>query len=374
MGDKIKIIFSGDFAPVIPVEKISNDHFNDISKFFETADLHITNLESPLTSCQQAIKKTGPSLKANPSSVSLLQQAKVNIACLANNHIFDYGEQGIKDTINICEENNIDTIGIVNRPDNKDRWYIKKIKGKKIGFLNYCEHEYSVREKGLTGACGYSPVDAFYDISALKPMVDWLIVIYHGGNEYYPLPRTDLKKDFHYLADLGADVVIGHHTHVYSGYEIYKKKPLIYSLGNFFFPSEGEPEGWNTGIICQLEMNNETGFKLIPIIQCENNCYVKLPSSEREPYILEHINALSSIISDDNLLAKEWNNYVEESGDGVLKIFLHSGIFEKIALKLNFSREVHYRIFKTRKKALALLNNIRCSSRHEVIKQKLKKI
>ena len=113
MGDKIKIIFSGDFAPVIPVEKISNDHFNDISKFFETADLHITNLESPLTSCQQAIKKTGPSLKANPSSVSLLQQAKVNIACLANNHIFDYGEQGIKDTINICEENNIDTIVIV---------------------------------------------------------------------------------------------------------------------------------------------------------------------------------------------------------------------------------------------------------------------
>ena len=92
------------------------------------------------------------------------------------------------------------------------------------------------------GASGYDPVNAYYEaIQALRPKVDWLIVLYHGGNEYYSLPRPGLKKDFHYLADLGADLVVGHHTHVISGYEIYNGKPLIYSLGNFFFPYKENP-------------------------------------------------------------------------------------------------------------------------------------
>ena len=101
----------------------------------------------------------------------------------------------------------------------------------------------------MLGASGYDPVKAYYDINNLKALSDYVIVIYHGGNEYYPLPRPGLKNTFHYLADLGADVVIGHHRHVYSGYEIHNTTPLIYSLGNFWFPFENEPEESNFGVL-----------------------------------------------------------------------------------------------------------------------------
>ena len=69
-------------------------------------------------------------------------------------------------------------------------------------------------------------------------------------------PDPDLKRDFHFLADVGADAVIGHHTHVFSGIENYRGKPLIYSLGNFFFPMEGEPESWSRGVICRLTVDD----------------------------------------------------------------------------------------------------------------------
>jgi poly-gamma-glutamate capsule biosynthesis protein CapA/YwtB (metallophosphatase superfamily) len=66
--------------------------------------------------------------------IELLQQADVSIACLANNHIFDFGEKGITDTLNTCQENGIDTLGVVNRPDGRNHWLIKEIKGKRFGF------------------------------------------------------------------------------------------------------------------------------------------------------------------------------------------------------------------------------------------------
>ncbi|NLJ43963.1 MAG: CapA family protein, partial [Bacteroidales bacterium] len=210
----VSLIFSGDFAPLVPLSETNKDHFSAINDLLSGADLHITNLECPLTSSDQKTEKTGPHIKADREAAALLPQAGVDIVCLANNHIFDYGEKGIIDTIKICEEINIETLGIVSRHDGKAQWIIREIKGLKLGFLNYCEHEFSVRSKGLMGACGYDPVDAYYDISRLRPQVDYLIVLYHGGNEYYDLPRPGLKKDFHYLADIGADAVFGHHTHV----------------------------------------------------------------------------------------------------------------------------------------------------------------
>ena len=82
----------------------------------------------------------------------------------------------------------------------------------------------------------------------MRAQVEKVVVIYHGGNEYYPLPRPELKKTFHFLADIGADAVVGHHTHVFSGYEMYNGIPLVYSLGNFFFPLEGEPEESRYGV------------------------------------------------------------------------------------------------------------------------------
>ena len=150
----VSLIFSGDFAPVVPLSETNKDHFSAINDLLSGADLHITNLECPLTSSDQKTEKTGPHIKADHEAAALLTQAGVDIVCLANNHIFDYGERGIIDTINICENINIETLGIVSRHDGKAHWIIREIKGIKLGLLNYCEHEFSVRSKGLLGPAG----------------------------------------------------------------------------------------------------------------------------------------------------------------------------------------------------------------------------
>lgn len=363
----LKIIFSGDFAPLIPVEKIADNHFSELIKVFETNDLHITNLEAPLTSSRKPIEKTGPAIKAEPSMIALLKQAKVNIACLANNHIFDFGENGITDTISSCKKNGIETIGVVNRTDKCDHWIIKEIKEKKIAFLNYCEHEFSVREPALLGANGYSAIDSFYDITKLRAHVNFIIVIYHGGNEYYNLPSPELKKIFHYFIDVGADAVIGHHTHVFSGYEIYKGKPLVYSLGNFFFPYKNEPLEWHKGILCELEIGEAINFRFIPILQTFNNYRIDISSNHLSD-VNEKVEELSCIIKDDIKLKENWRRFVSERNYAITNSFLFSSRPERLAAKLGLLKMNE----KRRKRILAMLNILRCSSLNLLLKDSLK--
>lgn len=364
MNKTITLLFSGDFAPLVPPQNIRSDHFSELQPIFEECDLHITNLECPLTIAHIPIKKSGPSIKANPQSVELLKQANVSVACLANNHIFDYDEKGITDTLTICEENKIDTVGIVSRADGQKHWLIKEVKGKRIGFLNYCEHEYSVRAERLLGANGYGAINAFYDIQQLRPQVNYLIVIYHGGNEYYPLPNPQVKKDFHYLADLGADAVIGHHTHVFSGYEEYKGKPMIYSLGNFFFPFANEPKEWHQAVLCKLTLDKNIKVGLIPIVQCEGlNLNVTLPDTQERDYILNTIENLSKVIQNDEELKEEWTTFVQQNGIGLYKTFMYSTKAQRLLFKLGLFQNQK----RDRNRANIIENIIRCNSLKEVL-------
>jgi len=366
--DPINLIFTGDFAPLVAFEKISGNHFEDLMQILDKSDLHISNLECPLTYSEDTIEKSGPAVKSDPGSVSLLNQAKVKIACMANNHIFDYGEKGINDTIEELKKSNIEEIGVINRTDGQEKWIVKEINGKKIGFLNYCEHEFSVRERGLLGASGYDPVKAYYDIRVLRPKVDWLIVIYHGGNEYYPLPRPELKMDFHYMADLGADLVVGHHTHVFSGYEIYKGKPLIYSLGNFFFPYEGEPESWNIGVLLNCIISESIKFELIPLYQCKDGLKVNLIEGDKKESVLQKIKDLSSIIADDSKLEEAWKIYVQNTGEGLTRKILYPTKVDKLLLKLPFFNKY----VSDRSRLRSLINILRCTSLEQLLIDGLK--
>ncbi len=361
-------LFSGDFAPIFSNYRKNDNPFRSIEELLLLVDLHITNLECPLTYSENKIEKSGPAIKSDPASVSLLVQSKVKLACLANNHIFDYGEKGIIDTFEELKKSNIESIGIVNRTDGQEKWIVKEINGKKIGFLNYCEHEFSVREKGLLGASGYDPVNAYYDIRVLRPKVDWLIVIYHGGNEYYPLPRPELKKDFHYLADLGADLVVGHHTHVLSGYEIYKSKPLIYSLGNFFFPYEGEPESWNEGVLLNCIIDESIQFELIPFYQCKDDFEVTLMEGDKKELVLQEIKDLSLIIADDCKLEEAWRIYVQNTGEGLSRKILYPTKVDKLLLKLPIFRKY----VSDKSRLISLINILRCTSLNQLLIDSLK--
>ncbi len=364
----VNLIFSGDFAPLTNKADLSEDHFSEVSHLLGGCDLHITNLECPLTASRRSVAKSGPSVRAEPESVELLRQAGAGLVCMANNHIFDYGEEGIDETVQICTENGISVAGIIRGGDPVTASVIKEINGTRIGFLNYCEHEFSVRERGLTGANGYDPADAFNDIRRMRGMTDYVIVVYHGGNEYYPLPRPGLKKDFHFLADAGADAVIGHHTHVISGYEIHNGKPLVYSLGNFFFPYPGEPESWHRGVLCRLTIDETVTMKLVPVIQCRDGSGVVMPSPGEESEIHSEIDRLSAIIMNDAELGKSWSEYARTTGAGLAYRVLYPTRADKLLLKIPFLR----RFVSSSERHRSLLNVLRCRSLEQLLIDNIK--
>jgi poly-gamma-glutamate synthesis protein (capsule biosynthesis protein) len=110
--NEIKLLFTGDLAPINSAESKQNKEYQiiideKINQLFQSHDLRICNLESPLTNSSDKIRKTGPHLKADPFSIKLVNDLDIDVTCLSNNHIRDYGEQGIRDTLEICQSNGL---------------------------------------------------------------------------------------------------------------------------------------------------------------------------------------------------------------------------------------------------------------------------
>lgn len=338
--ETVSILFTGDFVPVNLNDEQLQNCFIELKSAIENSDLHVTNLEAPITSSTNRIIKSGPHLKSDPSAAQLLKAASVNVVCLANNHIYDYGEGGVLETIEHCSKLGIGTLGIRNANPLSQTFHIDRCKGVSIGFINFCEHEFSVRPSDELGANGFDFIDAWQQIKSLREMVDYIIVLYHGGNEYYNLPSPDMKRTFRYLADVGADAVISHHTHVFSGYEFYNGKPLIYGLGNFFFPYPGEPVSWHTGLACRLVISSSLNIEMLPIIQCQRAMKVELAQGEDKLSVLNEIEKLNHKISDDELLSEEWRRYAAGKRLGMLKAMPCLSKYQRLLLKLGISESI----------------------------------
>ena len=96
-------------------------------------------------------------------------------------------------------------------------------------------------------------MSVFNQIQEAKSKADFIVVVAHGGHEHYNLPSPRMKKWYRFFVDAGASAVVTHHTHIISGYEVYKDAPIFYSLGNFLFDWEGERnKPWNKSMIIRL--------------------------------------------------------------------------------------------------------------------------
>ena len=130
--------------------------------------------------------------------------------------------------------------------------------GLSIGILNVCEHESSIVTDESAGAAPIELAYLYYDIKKMRRVVDKVIIIIHGGCEHYQLPTPRMKRDYHLIADFGADVIVNHQQHCYSGYEIYNGKPIFYGLGNFYFDNPCKRnDKWNEGLLLQMEISKE---------------------------------------------------------------------------------------------------------------------
>lgn len=368
-SDEVRILITGDFYGGNRInDLIMRDQyskiFNDFLPYIQSSDISITNLESPLTSSDNPISKTGPVLKSNPNLVNALKFAGFNLVTLANNHIMDYGKIGLEETIHILERNEIDYVGAGLNFQKASETKHKTLKDKKIALINIAENEWSTTKGNQPGAHPLDPMTNFNTISQAKRSADFVFIIVHGGHEMYNLPSPRMKQTYRFLIDAGADAVVGHHTHCFSGYEIYKEKIIIYSLGNFLFDSKQQRNtDWNRGYAVQFKINDKIEFELIPYIQNDSSAGLALLGSDQKEVFFKELSRLNGVIEDDTKLAEKFVEYINKVSKS------YNSYLEPHSYRiLHFLQNRNLLPSLLSKKKKRLYNNlIRCESHRDVI-------
>jgi hypothetical protein len=306
----MKILITGDL--LVNIEYSVDRIDKDVIDLFGKSDFNIVNLEAPVTKSSSKILKTGPHLKSNEESVQLvLKTLNVNLVTLANNHVLDYDEEGVLDTLSFCRRNNIQTVGAGQNLEEASQTLYLDIQEEKIAIVNFAENEWASATKEAAGANPMNIIDNANQIKEAKSRADYVIVIIHGGHEYYNLPSPRMQKQYHFYAECGADLVVGHHTHCINGNEIYNGVPIYYSLGNFLFTRSKFQEDWYNGLILEIEIKERNLTTKIHIIRQEKVTFeLNLLKGNKNEAIQARIQNYNKIISDNSLLTKEWNKYV----------------------------------------------------------------
>lgn len=373
--DEISIFISGDFSPRHRAsEVIRNKEFTllygDVLPYIQKADISITNLESPLIDDGIPIPKTGPNLKSSIESVEALKYAGFDMVTLANNHMMDYGAEGLYSTISTCENNGIRCIGAGRNFIEASKICYFERKGKTIAFINCCENEWSTTVDANPGCNPLNEVNIYYQIQEAKANADFVILIIHGGHETYELPSPRMKKLYRWFIDLGADAVIGHHTHCYSGSEVYKNKPIIYSLGNFIFYKKTPNPSWNIGVFSILSLTNEgVKIKLYPFEQFNSKMGLCLLAPDETNRWKQINKDKTEIINNDTKLTEMFEAFCSKN-ERLYRSYIEPNSNKYILAAKNrgwLKRHI------SGNKALLYLNIIRNESHRDLLLQLLKK-
>lgn len=369
----MKLLVCGDYVPNARTVVLNNrgeidSIFNDFLPYINESDYAIVNLEAPIINnlaSKSKIKKNGPHLGANKSTIEVLHKAGVNIVTLANNHFRDYGDEGVQNTLETCNSFNINTVGGgLNIKDALKPLIVDIDNDRTIGIINICENEYSIAGSEHGGANPFDIISNYYQIKELKTKVNYLFLIYHGGHEGYQLPNPYMRRIFHYFVDLGVDVIICHHAHCFSGYELYKGKPIFYGLGNFSFDeNEATHSIWNEGYAVQFDINSDIQFNVIPYIQGSNMPGIRLLNEKEQEAFYKRVAVLNEIIASDDLLQQNFDTWGTN----------HSRMYLSM-LNPNNTNRIYSKLYtlglipKLRDKYLRLLLNlIRCESHRNMI-------
>ena len=169
---------------------------------------------------------------------------------------------------------------------------------------------------------------------------------------------------------MGADAVVSHHTHAFSGYEKYRSKPVFYGLGNFIYDWPGKINGdWNRGYVVRLTLSDQIDFEVIPLKQGNEEPGVFHLDREEHGIFNKDIERLNGIIADDEQLESRFMEYCE-SVFPMYDAFLEP-YFGKYITALR-KRGLFPKLLSKRKRLL-YLNLVRCESHREVLLNLLKK-
>jgi poly-gamma-glutamate synthesis protein (capsule biosynthesis protein) len=256
------IAFTGSLA-----DRVDAGVFSKISGHFLASNLVIGNLESPLTDIGEPAKGKC-TLRASTRWANILNKSGIHIVSLANNHLMDFGEDGLFSTIDVLDAAEIRHVGAGSNAEKANTPLILTVSGRRISLIARSSVPVASRCYAERDGAGVAWLDVDETIETLrkcKSRSDFVILLVHWGLENYSYPTPNQRALATTFVQAGADAVIGHHPHVLQGVERTGEGIVAYSLGNFLFDDfewsfVGRDGNTHDRVIKMSEKNRQSGI------------------------------------------------------------------------------------------------------------------
>lgn len=367
----MKVLVAGDYCPRDRVaRKIQSgdtaDLFASVKETIEAADYAIVNFECTVVDGKaKPISKCGPNLKCQPEAVKVLKDGGFDCVTVANNHFRDFGDEGVITSLRYFKANGLEYVGGGEDIAMAESVLYKKFDDGVLAIINVCENEFSIARPTRAGSAPLDAVKVYHRIQTARNNSDYVLVIVHGGHEHYQLPSPRMKDLYRFFIEVGADAVVNHHQHCYSGYEVYNGKPIFYGLGNFLFDhSKKRSDIWNEGFMVTISFSPSTiDYVLSPYIQCDEKPIVDLMSKEKLVTFEKRIESLKETILDVALFNQQYDKFVIQECKSVVAPFTpYNSVYLRAAAG---RRYIPYLISK--QKYADMLNYIECEAHRDIL-------
>ena len=304
------ILFDPDFRPMVHAyEKGGVLNCIDAATvdYLKASDVFLINNEFSLGSRGAPLQGKTWTFQVNPEMLSLYDDMGVDIVSLANNHVYDYGIEGFEDTLKYLDEAGIPRVGAGMNLGEAAEGYYFVVNGIKVGIIaaSCAEKKYftPVATESTPGVMGTYETDEFIKaIKAADSQCDVLVAYVHWGTENTTKLDETQKSFAREYIDAGVDAVIGGHTHCLQGMEFYNGKPIVYSVGNFWFNSKSLDS-----CVITLRIDNELKTEALIVPLEQKGCETRLLTDESERRALfnrvESYEPQGVVIADDGLIS-----------------------------------------------------------------------
>lgn len=256
------------------------DTVNDLSKcispellqIMNDSDIFYLNHEYCIGESGTASTSKTYTFQAKPERMELLKEMGVDLVALANNHIYDYGPEATIETCDLLDKAEIPYVGGGRNIEEAKRPVYFEINGIKLGFVaasNAEVHRYTPQatetEPGILLA--YDMTEYLEVVREAAQNCDYLIAYMHWGTESSNYLNEQQQAEGRELLEAGADIVVGGHPHVLQGMEYVDGKPIVYSMGDFWFNGKTKYTG-----LLQLKITAD-GLEEMSFVPCQQTEY-----------------------------------------------------------------------------------------------------
>ncbi len=292
------LTFAGDTMMTDALANFERSGTNGIldplyQELFKQSDISMLNEEFPFSLQGTPMPDKEYTFRIPPSYVNWYTGMGVDLVSLANNHALDYGKNALMDTFSTLDAAGIRYVGAgATRERAMETQYIEA-NGKKFGFLAASRviptTSWNI-EEGQPGLfCTYDPSLLIEQIKLAKQNCDYVVVYVHWGVERQAYPAEYQKQMAHQYIDAGADLVLGAHPHVLQGFEYYKDKPIVYSMGNFVFSKNIDR---TMALKLVIKPDNQTTIQVYP--GKASNAYTRMCTGGEAQQIWNYLSEISS--------------------------------------------------------------------------------